>query len=245
MGVFSDKLENEVRLEYMRPEQVDKAKKKLPAIYVPFGSIEWHGYHNPVGLDAIKAHEQLIGLAMRCGGVVYPAVFFGSGGGHLEYPSTHMVSKEPMIQIVADLLQRFEDDGYQKCVLLSGHYPNRNQYLDAAVERLRQLGGRMEVLSIVENQAPHVGGDHAAKYETSYMLYLHPETVDPARLKAPPQDDIGGPEERKNWMEDKYKDHPCYGLVGIDPRDHASAKVGLENTDLLIQHLTRWLRGEA
>jgi len=43
MGVFSDHLSSEVRLERMRPEQVEQAKRGRPAIYVPFGSIEWHG----------------------------------------------------------------------------------------------------------------------------------------------------------------------------------------------------------
>ncbi len=78
MARFTDALTREVRLERMRPEAVEAAKAAQPSIYVPFGSIEWHGYHNPGGLDAVKAHEQLVGLASRVGGVVYPPVFFGA-----------------------------------------------------------------------------------------------------------------------------------------------------------------------
>ena len=84
MGAFSDNLQQEVRLEYLRPDQIEAARQQQAAIYVPFGAIEWHGYHNVVGLDGLKAHEQLVGLAVQAGGVVYPPVYFGSGGGHLD-----------------------------------------------------------------------------------------------------------------------------------------------------------------
>ncbi|MCB0110330.1 MAG: hypothetical protein KDE53_30630, partial [Caldilineaceae bacterium] len=56
-----------------------------------------------------------------------------------------------------------------------------------------------------------------------------------------PDNDIGGPEERINWMDDSYRDLPCYGLVGIDPRGHASAAVGEANTMRLLDFLVDWL----
>ena len=242
MAVFLDTLEHEVRLERMRPDQVDAAKAKRPAIYVAFGSIEWHGRQNPVGLDAIKAHEQLVGLAAQEGGVVYPPVFFGTGGGHTEWPHSYMVSAEPMVQIVTELLHNFERDGYQCAILISGHYPNRGEYLDAAVESYKGGGGTMEVLALVETQAPNVGGDHAAKYETSFMLHLHPDTVSMDALKGEPSDDIAEPEEKTNWMGDEFRDHPCYGIVGIDPRAYASAEIGKERTEHLIGFLAEWVK---
>jgi len=240
MGIFSDNLKYEVRLERMRPGQVDAAKAARPAIYVPFGSVEWHGIHNPVGLDATKAHEQLVGLAMRLGGVVYPPVFLGAGGGHMDYPHTYMVEPAPMISIVTQLLWGFERDGYQKAILLSGHYPNRSEFLDPAVQAYTTEGGKMEVLAIVENQVPGGEGDHAAKYETSAMLYLHPETVDMALLNDLPGEQTG-PDQVVNWMQEAYKDHPCYGLVGIDPRRYASAAVGERITANLLDYLAAWL----
>lgn len=237
MGVYSDNLEEEVRLERMRPEQVAKAKGRRTAIYVPFGSVEWHGYHNPLGLDAIKTHEQLIGLALKAGGVVYPPVFFGSGGGHTDWPNTFMVSKSPMATIVTELLQDFERDGYTHAVLISGHYPNRPEYLDNAIDAYQVAGGKMHVLALIENQAPGVIGDHAAQFETSSMLYLHPELVDHAILQAGADTD----DAVHNWMGPEFHDHPCYGLVGIDPRGHASAELGQLNTERLIDYLEQWL----
>lgn len=241
MGIYSDHLAHEVRLERMRPEQIAAAKAQRPAVYVACGSIEWHGYHNPVGLDTLKAHEQLVGLARRLGGLVYPPLFLGAGGGHTAWPSSFMVSAEPMIRIVTDLLHGFERDGYRKAILLSGHYPNQREYMQPAVIAYRNEGGGMEVLSLIENQAPGVAGDHAAKYETSYMLYLCPASVDMDRLAAGQQDDIAGPDQVVNWMGEAYEGHPCYGLVGLDPRAYASAEVGRENTERLLAHLAAWL----
>ncbi len=241
MGIYTNQLPNEVRLERMQPAQIDAAKARRPAIYLPFGAIEWHGYHNPVGLDALKAHEQLVGLARQTGGVVYPPIYFGAGGGHTEWPHSFMVRAEAMAQIVTDLLDGFARDGYTHAILISGHYPNRNQYLDAGVAAYQQAGGTMRVLALVENQAPGIEGDHAAKYETSSMLYLEPTLVNLEPLGGKPDDDIGGPEQRINWMGIEYQGHPCYGLVGIDPRGHATAAVGEANTRKLIDFLAQWL----
>jgi creatinine amidohydrolase len=172
---------------------------------------------------------------------VYPPIYFGAGGGHGAWPSTFMVSAAPMTTIVNELLRGFEANGYRAAILLSGHYPNRNQYLDAAVHAYHEAGGRMRVLAIIENQVPGVAGDHAAKYETSSMLHLHPETVDLARLHT---DASGAPtpdDQPHNWMDEAYRGHPCYGLVGFDPRGAASAEIGRANTATLIAFLTEWL----
>ncbi len=241
MGIYSDHLEHEVRIERMRPEQIMAAKARRPAIYVACGSVEWHGYHNPVGLDTLKAHEQLIGLAARLGGVVYPPLFLGAGGGHTRWPSSFMVAGEPMGRILADLLHGFERDGYRKAILLSGHYPNLREYMQPAVAAYRDEGGAMDILALIENQAPGVSGDHAAKYETSFMLYLCPELVDLERLHSGRQDDIAAPDRVVNWMGDAYQGHPCYGLVGLDPRAYASAQVGQENTERLLAYLAAFL----
>ena len=237
MGVYTTSLEREVRLERMRPEQVAAARTQRPAIYAAFGSIEWHGRQNAVGLDALKAHEQLVGLASRVGGVVYPAIYFGSGGGHLDWPSSFMVSAAPMTQLVHELLAGFERDGYRYAVLLSGHYPNTSEYLKPGVAAYRDAGGTMETLVLVETQIPQGTGDHAAKYETSSMLHLHPETV---ALEPAPANEKGAVEPR-NWMTPEYQGHPCYGLVGVDPRGTASAELGRETSERLIAFLEAWL----
>jgi hypothetical protein len=53
-------LSRAVQMQFMRPAQLEAAGRKLPVVYVPFGCIEWHGRHLPLGNDAIKAHAILV-----------------------------------------------------------------------------------------------------------------------------------------------------------------------------------------
>jgi hypothetical protein len=54
-------------------------------------------------------------------------------------------------------------------------------------------------------------------------------------------DDITGAGQQRNWMGEEFRDHPCYGLLGDDPRRTASAAAGREATERLIDFLARWL----
>lgn len=66
----------ENRIYRMRPSELVEQRKKLPVAYIPLGTIEWHGMHNPLGADGLQAQE----LCKRCareGGVVFPTVYYG------------------------------------------------------------------------------------------------------------------------------------------------------------------------
>jgi creatinine amidohydrolase len=232
----------ETRLEYLRPEQIDAAKAACPAIFVPFGSIEFHGRQNCVGLDTLKAHAQLVRLAQRAGGLVYPPVYFGTGGGHGDYPYSYMFSPADLLSLTTRMLHLFQRDGFERAILLSGHYPNYWDYLKPAIEAYRNEGGTMRVLALIEAQVPNVRGDHGALCETSFMLHLHPDTVDLARLAGHDQD-ISPTTQDRNWMTPGSESHPCYGLVGADPRN-ASASLGEQFTESLIAALAQWLQGQ-
>ena len=51
---------------------------QAPICYLPLGVLEWHGEHNAVGLDAIKAHAVCVRAAQISGGVVAPSFFWAS-----------------------------------------------------------------------------------------------------------------------------------------------------------------------
>ena len=66
--------------------------------------------------------------------------------------------------------------------------------------------------------------DHAAKWETSNMMFLYPELVDMAELGDGPMN-----------LDMK----PPFGIGGQYPRKHASAKVGQRNVELAAEALGR------
>lgn len=66
----------ETRFHRLRPGQVRQRREECPIVYVPLGTLEWHGLHNPMGADGLQAEE----IALRCaqhGGVVFPTVYYG------------------------------------------------------------------------------------------------------------------------------------------------------------------------
>src|SRR5215218_7698357 len=60
------------RLEEMFTWEIATAMAEVPLCYLPVGTLEWHGEHAAVGLDALKAHAVCIRAADRSGGLVAP-----------------------------------------------------------------------------------------------------------------------------------------------------------------------------
>jgi len=194
----------EVRLEHLRPRQIDEAMKACPALFQPLGTIEWHGLHNVVGLDAVKAHLLCTRAAQRGGGLVAPALFGGVGG--LDEPHTFVM--EPENDIFSVLVRGWVErlcreavrQGFKAVIVLTGHYGAAQQMVirEAAVRMSRALA--VPVLGTPEYMlALDVGylGDHAAWGETSLMMYLYPESVDLAQLGSAPHKGVGGRDPKK------------------------------------------------
>ncbi len=66
-----------VRYERLRPAQIVARREACPVAYLPIGTIEWHGEHNPVGLDTLKIHALLELCAQEIGGLVFPPLYYG------------------------------------------------------------------------------------------------------------------------------------------------------------------------
>ena len=67
----------EVRYEYLRPRRIVAAREACAIAYLPLGTLEWHGPHNPVGVDGLKAHALAVRCAQAGGGLVFPTVYYG------------------------------------------------------------------------------------------------------------------------------------------------------------------------
>jgi creatinine amidohydrolase len=66
-----------VRYERLRPGQIVARRQECPVAWLPIGTIEWHGEHNPVGLDTLKEHALLEKCAREIGGLVFPPLYYG------------------------------------------------------------------------------------------------------------------------------------------------------------------------
>jgi len=196
--------EREVRLERLRPREIEQAMQACPTLLQPLGTIEWHGLHNIVGLDAVKAHHLCVRAARRGGGLVAPPLFGGVGG--LDQPHTFVMDPENDVHSllvrpwVEKLVREAVRQGFRAVILLTGHYGAAQQIVirEAAVRVSRALA--VPVLGTPEYfLALDAGylGDHAAWGETSLMLYLDPASVDLSRLGNPPHQGVGGRDPRE------------------------------------------------
>jgi len=202
----------EVRLERLRPREIEQALEACPVLYQPLGTVEWHGPHNIVGLDAVKAHHLCVRAARRGGGLVAPALFGGVGG--LDHPHTFVMEPENDVHSVLvrawveKLGREAVRQGFRAVIILTGHYGAAQQMVirDVAVRLTRSLG--VPVLGTPEYfLALDVGylGDHAAWGETALMLYLDPDSVDLSRLGQPPHKGVGGRDPREATRADGQK----------------------------------------
>jgi creatinine amidohydrolase len=216
---MSSRLAPEVQMQFMRPGQLEAAGRKFPVVYVPFGLIEWHGRHLPLGNDAIKAHAILVKCAEEFGGAVYPPVFFHAG-----------FRQEHLVPVLTDLFTRLKRTGFRVIVGVSGH--NIREQIDMINSALAPViaDGNATGIGLWEmtlSAGPESNSDHAAKWETSNMMFFYPGLVDMRELGDGPLN---------------LDMRPPSGIGGEDPRKHASAKVGQRNAELAAEAIGRKAR---
>jgi len=241
-----------IRLETSNPDSLAAVRERIPVAWIPLGTIEHHGWHLPVGFDALKANALCERAAARVGGVVLPPLFFGTGGGHLGFPWTIMVSPEDVARIVDTTIDHLALSGFRVVVLLTGHYPGEQVDMVRDIARRateRNPGLRCLGLPEHELMTPEPGdrmaGDHAAKYETSLALALDPIWVDwerlhpgriPARVRistTPHDGPIAGP------FYDP--DNALFAIAGQDPREHASVALGNRLVEEFLERIGDWV----
>jgi creatinine amidohydrolase len=206
-------LSSQVQMELMRPGELESAMRKFPVVYIPFGLIEWHGRHLPLGNDALKAHAILVKCAEKFGGVVYPPVYF-----HAKFDQHgHLTS------VLTELFQRLRKMGFKVIIGISGH--NVKEQIEMIEKALQPVVVDKKVAGfggweITLSRSKDSDTDHAAKWETSNMLFLYPERVALSEL---------GEGEMNLDMK------PPSGIGGLDPRIYASPEVGKRNVELAAE----------
>ena len=58
-------METEVRYHMLRPDQVVARRQACPVAYIPIGTLEWHGVHNPLGADTLQAEGLADAVELR------------------------------------------------------------------------------------------------------------------------------------------------------------------------------------
>jgi creatinine amidohydrolase len=142
-------MSNEVRYHMLRPDQIVARRKACPVVYIPIGTLEWHGLHNAVGADSLQAEGIAIRCAQQGGGLVFPPLYYGESrveclmeasaqdrhliAEKMELPPDNFLPErmpfsatEQVLQyekLLLHILAEAESLGFQVGVLVAGHYP--------------------------------------------------------------------------------------------------------------------------
>lgn len=216
-----------VQMQFMRPAQLEAAGRAFPVVYVPFGLIEWHGRHLPLGNDALKAHAILVKCAEKYGGVVYPPVYFPHTLHNPETGELLAADRGWKLGMVTALFERLKGTGFRVIIAVSGH--NVQTQIGLYTEALKPVTADGDVTGIglwevSLSQGEESGTDHAAKWETANMMFFYPDLVDMSQLGTGPL--------APNMQ-------PPDGIGGLDPRKHASPEIGQRNAELAADAIGR------
>ncbi|GAA2227620.1 creatininase family protein [Herbiconiux moechotypicola] len=162
--------------------------------FLPFGALEQHGPHLPLGTDTATASAVARRLAERLDGVLLPPVHYGDTWNNAGYPGTVGLSPATVTAIAVDLGRALVGSGARGLVIVNGDWGNRLP-LASAVRILNDEGvlpaialdypGMAEAIELVRESVPAAPGlNHAEEVETSIMLALEPELVRRERFVA-------------------------------------------------------------
>ncbi len=207
------------------PQEFEEELAKCPVAYLPWGALEWHGQHLPLGLDSLKAHTLCQLVADTVGGIVVPPVWCGfSTLAENGLPHTLEFRRDTVMLLLREYLEQLAKVGFKLIVVLTGHYgPKHVAALVEAANTFTLSGAYPDAVIWVLPEyelARKLGyhGDHAAKWETSIMMRLRPELVKIERL-----DDAAALE----------------GIGGEDPRGSASTELGAQAVRAIVDNLSR------
>ena len=212
--------------ERLRPDQIEAIRATRPVAYVPWGALEWHSHHAPIGLDGLMAHGLASALARACGGVVLPPVYAGTDTIKPFKGFRHTLEHAPetIERLCSEYLAQLDDEGFRVLVVVSGHSAGGHLgALRAAVDGFTARAGPRALLVAAFDPVRDVyPPDHAAHGETSLQLLFAPDLVDLGRIPAGPPPTLDAD-----------------GVWGADPRT-ASAEDGAAILDLFV-HRTHLL----
>ena len=187
--------------------QFDSKMKSGAPVLVAFGATEQHGPHLPLGVDVILPTAVCEHVARIIGGIVAPTIPYGyksqprSGGGE-GFPGTTSLEAHTLTLVARDVIRGLAVKGARRLVVVNGHVENAWPVLegiDLALRELRRDGitdvvvlrlsywdlVRPETLDrIFPNGYPGIDLEHASLLETSLMLALRPDLVEPEKIPA-------------------------------------------------------------
>lgn len=229
------------QLELLRPGQIAAEMARCPRVWLPLGTIEYHSHHLPVGLDGLQAHGLCLDAAEIAGGLVYPPLWWGTGGGHGAYPWTVMMpDTSALIALLWQTLTRLQAFEVRQVILFTGHFADEQLEMIAGLASdWNAQSGALGVLAlgVNGNATSPLPPDHAGRFETTLLAAYQPQTLDMSLL---PPANPGEADEDPFGPQRHAASHSLHGIFGADPRGYIP-----QDAPALRQSMADWLADQA
>jgi len=180
--------------ELSSPKFVQALEKSGRTCVIPFGIIEKHGPHLPLGTDLIEVREMCLRAVAQEYAIVFPAYYVGQINEAKHQPGTIAYSHELTWKMMQETLDELARNGVRKIVIVNGHGGN-NGFLDyfkmAQLERKHDYAlyivdpWSAEIYNALQPKMKStIPGGHADESETSIIMAIHPELVNLEEGKA-------------------------------------------------------------
>jgi len=190
-------MKDQIYWEQLRSPQLKSLADVNAIVVVPVGSMEQHGPHLPVKVDALLATEVARRAALKVQThqpiLVTPTVWCGLAEHHMDFCGTLTLDFETFHALLRNLCRSIRHHGFRRIFLLNGHGGNIAALNVICSELVRELEG-LRVVSGTYWTLPEVAEKfaeilevqqnvrHAGEAETSMILALEPELVDQSIL---------------------------------------------------------------
>ncbi len=173
---------------------------------LPFGILEKHGPHLPIGTDLLDVRYASLHAAEKEYAIVFPEYYFGQIAEARHEPGTIAYSREIQLALLQETTDEMARNGCKKVIIVNGH--GGNEHLLPYFAQTQLDKPHDYVVYVFDKRSPDSGGPkkkssvdmHAGESETSNMLIARPDTVHVDRA----DQESGADQHRLNLPEDVY-----------------------------------------
>lgn len=166
------------------PDFVKAIQKAQGVCLLPFGILEKHGPHLPIGTDLINARWVALHSAAEEYAVVFPAYYFGQIDEARHQPGTMAYSRHIQLDLLQETTDEMGRNGCRKILIVNGHGGNLSLLPYFAQTELQQRHDYVVYVYWWDNRngpgrpkQKTTTDMHAGESETSHTLVTRPDLV--------------------------------------------------------------------
>ena len=170
--------------ELTAPDFVKAIERSRGTCVLPFGILEKHGPHLPLGTDLINSRWASTHGAMQEYAIVFPEYYFGQIFEAKHQPGTIAYSPRLQLELLQETTDEMARNGCKKILIVNGHGGNtsllpffaqsqlaaKKDYVVYVYARAQYPQGRPPIKGKTE-------GGHAGESETAHTLISRPDLV--------------------------------------------------------------------